>query len=249
MPSTRTVGALIARCHSRSSAGVRPANIARRLPATVNSANRSGDLAIADGEARRTAAVVPGNPVDAHADQLGHVDAVGDVGDQLRPADRACGEVDVAGRDSRWAAGAARGVPGRRCIQLPRGGAVHQPAGDAATLHQIAPGGRQPLAIERTRAQPARTQRILGDDDPGREQLLVKAIEQEARAPGDRPAAHRADQVAAISPPDTRVSNTTGRGPLVSRPGFSRATARSPACRPISAAAGRSPRWRALRYS
>ena len=68
-------------------------------------AHRIAAAAILDPEARRAAAVVAGHRVHARADQLGDVEAIGDVGDQLIGAARSRLNMQV-------------GRPGRR--RLPR---------------------------------------------------------------------------------------------------------------------------------
>src|SRR5262249_9629996 len=53
-------------------------------------------LAVLDPEAGGAAAVVAGHPIDAHADEIGDVEALGDVGDQGVWRHVAGGEVQVA---------------------------------------------------------------------------------------------------------------------------------------------------------
>ena len=59
------------------------------------------------------------------------------------------------------------------------------------------------VAVERTRAQPARAQRVVDDADARREDALAALVLQEARAPRDRSAVGRAGEM-----PDERAGET-----------------------------------------
>ena len=106
IPSTRTVGASVPRRKRRSLAGVRWANMSSRLPAMVISATGSASRAVADHEAGGAAAVVAGDAVHAHADQLGDIEAQLDVRHQLGRRQRR------RHRDTGWS---VRARAARRC--------------------------------------------------------------------------------------------------------------------------------------
>ncbi len=74
------------------------AKMSLRCPGDRDLAHRIGEFAVLDPQARRAAAVVAGDEVGAHADQVGDVEAVRDVGDQLLRALRA------RLRDAGWSA-------------------------------------------------------------------------------------------------------------------------------------------------
>ena len=75
--------------------------------------------------------------------------------------------MDVGRAGARRAADAARGMAGRLQAQLPRRGAVEQPAGQPAAVDQPRRPGRHPLAVERLGAEAAPPVRIVDDDDVG----------------------------------------------------------------------------------
>src|SRR5262249_52385830 len=84
-------------------------------------AHRISALAVLDPEAGGAAAVVAGHLVDAHADQLGDIEAVRDVGDQFVGRLRAGFEMQVGGRRRRRRRHAALGVAGGLEPKLARG--------------------------------------------------------------------------------------------------------------------------------
>jgi len=85
-PSIRTVGESVPRRNTKSEAATMLANISIKLPATVTSATGSA-TAVADHEAGRTSAVVPGHTVHAHADHFGDVEAFLDIGHEFLRCD------------------------------------------------------------------------------------------------------------------------------------------------------------------
>jgi hypothetical protein len=101
----------------------------------------------------------------------------------------------LLGADARRAADAARGVAGRLEPELARRGAVEQPGLEHALVDQLDRQHRQPLAVERPRAQPARAVRIVADRDALREDLLPERVQEEAGLARDRRAADRAEQM------------------------------------------------------
>src|SRR5205085_12426851 len=169
--------------------------------------DRPGDLAILDDEARGAAAIVAGHRVDALADQLGHIEAAADSGEEVRHALAAGFEMDVRGPRAGRTADAANGVAGRLEPELPRRGAVEQPAGDTAALDEIARRGGDAFAVERARARAAAAVGVLTDDYVAREQLFREPVEQKAGAAGDGGAGHRADQMADQAGADARVED------------------------------------------
>ena len=91
---------------------------------------------------------------------------------------------------------AARGMAGQRGLELARRGGIGQPAEDTAVLDQRACVGRQALAVEGPRAQPARAVRLLEDANRGIEQFVLLLAEQEGGFARHRGAAHRPQQMA-----------------------------------------------------
>ena len=239
IPSTRRVGTLTARRNSRSSAAARLREHVQQIAGDGDFGDRRADPAILDDEARGAAAVIAGDRVDALPDQFGDVEAAADVADQRPPSTRPGDEVDVGRARARRPAAAARGMAGRRAAELARRGAVEQPADQHSVGDEVALMGRQALAVERLGAEAAGAMRIVADRDSRREHPFALMVEQEAGPPGDRGARDRAEQMADEAGADPG-SNTIGIGPLLSLAGSSRATARSPASRPIASAASRS---------
>src|SRR5438309_11994661 len=127
--------------------------------------DRRADLAILDQEAAGAPAVIAGAAVPPLPEQLGDVDAAHDVRDQRLLGDRPGFEVDVGCPCARRTGDAAHGVARGRTAKLPRRGAVHQPPGEAPAGDEVARRGRQALAVERLRAQPAAPVRIVADRD------------------------------------------------------------------------------------
>src|SRR5262249_17223719 len=75
-------------------------------------AYRVGALAVLNPEAAGTAAIVAGDAIDAEADQLGDVKALGDIGDQFIGRERTRFEIEVGRPRRRRAGDAALGMPG-----------------------------------------------------------------------------------------------------------------------------------------
>src|SRR5262245_49031502 len=126
-------------------------------------AHRVCDLPVLDPKARCAAAVVAGDAVDAHTDQLVDIEALGDIGDELVRRQLARHEIEVAGR-WRWrSAGAARGMAGRREPELPRRCAVQEPRLEDAVFDQIQTAVRNAFAVERLRSDAAYDVRIVDD--------------------------------------------------------------------------------------
>src|SRR5262249_62025999 len=95
---------------------------------------RVATLAVDDLEAGGAPAVVTGQLVDTHADEVGDEEALGDVGDQLVRRSGAGREMQIArpGRGRRRHA--ALGVPGGLERQLARGGGIEEPGLEHAVL-------------------------------------------------------------------------------------------------------------------
>ena len=180
-------------------------------------AHRIGALAVLDPEAGGAAAVVAGHHVDAHADQVGDVEAVGDVGDQLLGA-RACpaSRCRLVGARRRRRGHAALGVAGGDEAELARGRAVEQPGAQHAVLDQRQLLAGDALAVERARAQAALAQRIVDDADAGGEQLLAELVLQEAGLARDRGAVDGAGEMR--RPASRRRADRTPPAPCGSRP-------------------------------
>src|SRR5579872_1736051 len=75
-------------------------------------ADRIGARAVLDPEPGSAAAVIAGDLIDAHADQVGDIEAVLDVGDELLRAQRAGREMQVARPGRRRRGDAALGMAG-----------------------------------------------------------------------------------------------------------------------------------------
>ncbi len=194
--------------------------------------DRGGDLAVLDQEARRAAAVIAGHAVDAHADQLGDEHAALDVGDQRLGQDDAGAHMHVAGRDAGAAPAAARCMAGRLQPELPGRGAVEQPGFEHAVRDELDRGHGQPSPSNGRERRPwgrcGSSQMVtplakIFVPSASSRKLVLREIAWPEMAPTRWPSM--------LEP--TRGSSTTGIAPLATRPGLSRATARSPARVPI----------------
>ena len=80
----------------------------------VTSETGKAICAILDPEAGGAAAVIAGHAIDAHAHQLGDIEALADVGDQLCRRKLARFQIEIGGGRRGRPAGAARGMAGGR---------------------------------------------------------------------------------------------------------------------------------------
>src|SRR5215470_7625246 len=144
-------------------------------------AHRIGERAILDPESRGAAAVVSGHQIDPHTDEVGHVEALGDIGDQLVRRSIAGLEMEVRGA-GRWRRGyAALGMAGGGKIKLARGCRIEEPGGQHTLVHDRTPLAGHAFVIEWVRAQPAPPQRIINNGNVRREHLLAELVLQKAR--------------------------------------------------------------------
>ena len=136
-------------------------NISLRFPAMVTSCTGIGQLAVLDPDPTCAARVVAGHHVHAEADLLGEIQTLFDRADDLLGRIVARHQGKVCGAHSRWRTHRARGIAGRREIQLARRIAVEQIGLQLAFLDQVLAIGRQSFAIERFRARPAEHPRVI----------------------------------------------------------------------------------------
>src|SRR5882757_6401050 len=108
-----------------------------------DAAHRPAELAVLDPEARRAAAVIAGDAVDAKADQVGDEEPALDVADQLRDRELALLEVEVRSGGRGRARRAARGVTGRLQLELTSRCQVEQPGSEMAVVDHGITLGRQ----------------------------------------------------------------------------------------------------------
>src|ERR1700745_2022399 len=127
-------------------------------------------LAVFDPETGSAAAVVAGHLIDADPDEIGDVEALGDVGHQALRRVAAGGEMQIAraGRGRRGYPGL--GVGGAGNTALARGRGVQDPRREHAVLDDGETPGRNALGVERARAQTAPTQRTVANVDARPEQ-------------------------------------------------------------------------------
>ena len=209
--------------------------------------DRLGDLAAADHEADRAAAVIAGDAVHALPDQLDDQHRFGKGREQFLAAALPGCHVEIA-RD--WRAGAP---PAPRAAWPV--GAMPSCRADALSAIQLLSTPPETSSCRDTRTpspsngrerRPRAPQRIVDDRHAGAEHCGAELVLQEAGLARDRRAADRAGEMAEQG----RRKRADRTAPDICRawaaPASSRATARSPARRPISAAASRSSRWRAL---
>src|SRR5882672_7011228 len=207
--------------HRRRVGAIAELEIVRRLERTEycdqiardrDFTHRIGAATILDPEPRCATAVVAGHRVHAHADQLGDVEAIGDVGDQLIGATRSRLDMQVGRSGRRRRGHAALSVPGGREIELARCGAVEEPGLEHAIVHDGLRARLDALAIEWTRALAALAQRIVNDADAGLEQALPKLVAQEAGLARDRSAVDGAGEMPDQAARDPAVEHD--RNPL-----------------------------------
>src|SRR6516165_5395440 len=149
-------------------------------------AHRIGELAALDPETRRAAAVVAGHHIDAHPNEVGDVEPVGNVFDQFPGGDRAGREVEIGWC---WRGGcrdAAAGMSGGFEAELARRRAIEDPGFQHTVLDQRAPLAGDAFGVKRVRAEAALAQRVIDDVDAGPEDVLPELVFQEAGTASDR---------------------------------------------------------------
>ena len=149
-----------------------------------------------DAQPAGAAAVIARDEADPLAEQVGDIDAVLDIGDEVGHAGRARFHIDIGrGHAGRPAAAPAR-MAGQWQIELGGAGDIGQPAGNPPAFDQRARNAGDALAVVIARSQAAGAQRILDDPDTVIEQLFVLAVDQEACLAGDSGPGHGAEQMA-----------------------------------------------------
>src|SRR3974390_3063482 len=186
----------------------------RECAENVGQMSRDGDLAprgsalaLLDPEAGGAAAVVTSHYVHAHANQVGHVKTVVDVGDQILGTLSPRLHVQIArgGRGHRRYATA--GMTGGGEPELARRGTVEQPGAQHAVIDQGEPPMRDAFAVEWMRAKAPLAQRIVNDAEPVVEQLGAHLSAQEAGFAGDPSNIRGAGQRAHQRARDARVED------------------------------------------
>src|SRR5262249_41930215 len=130
-------------------------------------ADRVAAAPILDPETGCAAAIVASDLIDAHADELGYVEALDDVGDELRGRARPGLEVEIRGAGV-WRRGhAGLRMAGGRKIELARSCAIEEPGLERPVINDGEHASRHALRIEGARALPALAQRIVDDADAG----------------------------------------------------------------------------------
>ncbi len=147
--------------------------------------DRMDDHAPLDPEARRAARKVSGDRVDTLTQLLRDEESPAHAAQQRR-------QVVVAVRYHQVVASAR--IAGRRHAELSRRVAAEEIAAHDAVAHDVARRRRDPFGVEWRAAPRARKMRLLANRDVRREHGLAQRIEQERRAPVQRPAGHRADE-------------------------------------------------------
>src|SRR6185503_15815987 len=89
--------------------------------------------------------------------------------------------------------------------ELPRRGALGDPAVEDPVGDELLPGYPHALAIEWPRPEAARAERVVDDGDAGPEHGLAKLFLEKARLAGDRRAADRPGEMAEQRCGDTRI--------------------------------------------
>src|SRR3974390_374702 len=170
-------------------------------------AHRVSALAVLDPEAGGAAAVGTSHYVPAHANQVGHVKTVVDVGDQILGtlSPRLHVQIARAGRGHRRYATA--GMTGGGEPELARRGTVEQPGAQHAVIDQGEPPMRDAFAVEWMRAKAPLAQRIVNDADAVVEQLGAPLIAQEASFARDRGTIGGAGQMRHQRARDARVED------------------------------------------
>src|SRR5580692_5796621 len=92
-----------------------------QVPGDGDFAHRKSERAVLDPKSGGAAAIVAGHQVDAHADQVGDIETVGDLGDQFVAAFASGGEMQVARSGRRRRRHAAIGVAGGGKTELATG--------------------------------------------------------------------------------------------------------------------------------
>src|SRR5262245_6067084 len=118
-------------------------------------AHRIGDGAVLDPEAGGAAAVIAGDAVDAHADELGHQKPAPHVAEQRLGAAAGGRESDIGRLRRGRSGGAAAGMAGAGQAELAGGMLVEQPADEAALGNDRGGAGCPALGVERLRGKAA----------------------------------------------------------------------------------------------
>ena len=183
------------------------ANISIRLPAMVISADRLGQRAVADHEAGGAAAVVAGDAVHPHADQLGDIEAV------LMSAISSAG-VSVPAARYRLVGEGEGGPPVPRAAwpveRMPSCRAERQSSSQVVSTPSSIDGaaaGRHALAVERAGERSPRTPaRVVADRDARAPKMRWPSLSfRKDGAARHRGAVDRARQMAEQAAGDARV--------------------------------------------
>ena len=170
-------------------------------------AHRIGQFAVLDPETRGAAAVIAGHQVGAHADQVGHVEAVLDFADQLLWGLGACFEMKVGRCRRRRRRYAARRVTSRLEPEFSRGCGIEEPCFQHTVFDERERLTGDAFGIKRPRAKATLAQWIVNDADFRTEQFLGQAVFQEARLARDRCAIDRRGQRSDQCVRDTRIEH------------------------------------------
>src|SRR3954465_7984394 len=165
------------------------------------------EFAVLDPEAGGAATVIAGDAVDTRADQIGDVETLLDVGDQLGRRRRAGFKVQIIRPRRRRGGDAAMGVAGGGETELTRGGAIERPRRQHAFVDQRDLLHGDAFGTERLRAQAAFAQGIVDDADVLGEQLLAELVLQEAGLARDRSAIDGADDMTDQRARDARIEH------------------------------------------
>src|SRR6516165_10055058 len=139
-------------------------------------AHRIGDLAVLDPEAGGAAAVVTRHAVDAGADEIGDIETLPNVGDQLGRGRFAGLEMKVVGSWRRRGGHPAMSVTRRGHSEFARGCTIEQPRGENAFVDDRELFDFDALGVERLRTQSSPAQRVVDNADVLCEQLLAEPI-------------------------------------------------------------------------
>src|SRR3954468_24558032 len=189
------------------------------------------EFAVLDPEAGGAATAMAGDAVDARADQIGDVETLLDVGDQLGRRLRAGFKVQIIRPRRRRGGDAAMGMAGGGATERTRGAqsssqVVSTPSSISAIFFTATPSASNVCERRPRLRRGSSTMRMFFANScwPSLSfrKLVLRAIEAPLMAPTTWP----------TSDPATRGSNTTGTLQVSTLRGFARATVRSPAERP-----------------
>src|SRR5581483_1730280 len=146
-------------------------------------------------EAGSATAVIAGDEIGAHSDEISDVETLFDIGDEFFNRRLAWLQMQIARARRRRRRNAALSVSGRLLAKLAGRGTVQKPGGEHAIVDNVEPAAGNAFGIEGPRALAAFAQWVVDDANSSGENFLAELVSEKAGLAGDGCAIDRASQV------------------------------------------------------